>query len=320
MIAFMDPRRADAASCLGANLVFPLWQYLCPVCKEPWRLSSWIGCELLEQAAVLLKVAVAEELIDGTLACVGGEPRRLGPVADERLDRGTEGGKIGRLVDEQAVLVIVDLVDDAANRARDDRPRVRFPPAPSSLEARLRWGASDFFFSRRAEVSRRRQSRHRRPVERDSHSRNNRHLTPKGVRHRDSASRSRPLRLRLTLPAHLRSLRVGRRCPSCTPRLTTRRRPSACRDPRHKAVPQGSQQEHRPSACRPRAMPSSPRWVSWQLTFSSVSPVLQNRGQAHRLGDGAVKAEDARQARSRLRCRAPGLRCDRDDQMSGQLR
>jgi hypothetical protein len=146
MIAFMDPRRADAASCLGANLVFPLWQYLCPVCKEPWRLSSWIGCELLEQAAVLLKVAVAEELIDGTLACVGGEPRRLGPVADERLDRGTEGGKIGRLVDEQAVLVIVDLVDDAANRARDDRPRVRFPPAPSSLEVRLRWGASDFFF------------------------------------------------------------------------------------------------------------------------------------------------------------------------------
>jgi hypothetical protein len=36
MIAFMDPRRADAASCLGANLVFPLWQSLCPVCKEPW--------------------------------------------------------------------------------------------------------------------------------------------------------------------------------------------------------------------------------------------------------------------------------------------
>jgi hypothetical protein len=70
---------------------------------------------LLEQAA-LLKVAVAEELIDGTPACGGGEPRRLGPIADERLDRGTEGGKIGRLVNEQAVLVIVDLVDDAGPR------------------------------------------------------------------------------------------------------------------------------------------------------------------------------------------------------------
>jgi len=71
---------------------------------------------LLEQAAVLLNVAVAEELIDSTPACVGGEPRRLGPIADERLDRGTEGCKIGRLVNEQAVLVIVDLVDDADPR------------------------------------------------------------------------------------------------------------------------------------------------------------------------------------------------------------
>src|SRR5215831_754552 len=84
--------------------------------------SGRVGRELFKETAVLLKVAVAEELIDGTLARVAGEPRRLGPVTDKRLDRGAEGGQIGWLVYEQAVLVIADLVGDAPDRARDDRP------------------------------------------------------------------------------------------------------------------------------------------------------------------------------------------------------
>src|ERR1043166_8961916 len=80
--------------------------------------------DLLEQASVLRQVAVAEKLGTCALPCLGAQPLRLGPVAKERVDQAAEARQVERVLDQQAVLAVDDLIDDPAYRARDDWPRL----------------------------------------------------------------------------------------------------------------------------------------------------------------------------------------------------
>src|SRR6266571_2142815 len=93
-----------------------------PICGNPVTATNHL--KPLEQAAVLLEMAVAEELGCGPRACVRAQPLCLVAVAQERLDGPAEGGRVGRVVDEQAVLPAHHLVDDAADGGRDDRTRL----------------------------------------------------------------------------------------------------------------------------------------------------------------------------------------------------
>ena len=77
--------------------------------------------QTLKERPVLLEVAVAEELVEHPPARGGPEPGRQLGVGEQALDRAAERRQVVRVVEQQAVPFVLDLLGDAADRARDDR-------------------------------------------------------------------------------------------------------------------------------------------------------------------------------------------------------
>jgi hypothetical protein len=93
-------------------------EFICQSCFMQWCLAC---DEATKKIRVLGEMAVADELLDRTQAGGAAQPGCQTDVVEQPVDRGSERAEVRGVVNEQALVLVADLVLDAADARSHER-------------------------------------------------------------------------------------------------------------------------------------------------------------------------------------------------------